>query len=262
MKDTAQPPAKLVFPLRKYRGFVAQARQLRKELSARLIEATGGIVQHGPLTGLRLPAERTWGNDAAVQLFGIYEQQLFPYLCGHKNAVLVDIGAADGFWAVGLVQAGHFDRAICFESRAQSRAAIAELARGNGVQDKIAVHGSADETAWDTIRRDTHDGETRVILIDIEGGEFDLLSPDFLRNAAGSTVIVELHPWAAAGDEPVDALIAASARWFDATLIDDAQRDVSGLLAHARLPDYLRYVLISEERARQQQWLILTPRKV
>jgi len=243
---------------RRYLDFIRAARRVRGQMTAEVMAATDGVVQHGPLKGLHLGGGSTWGSDSVGQIFGLYEQQLFPYLTGHKHAVFVDVGAADGVWAVGLVKAGHFDRCVCFEQRPKGRQTIRKRARQNGVAERIDIRGAAETADLVALAGELTDSNP-VFLIDIEGAEFDMLTPEFFAAARNATIVIELHPWASDRPDPVADLVAAAGDGFTIARVDDSVRDMSGLLDQTEMHDLLRYTLVSEDRSRAQKWLALTP---
>ncbi len=90
----------------------------RTDVSLRYFEEVEGVVQGGCLTGFRIVNEHSWGTaDLCSKLLGFYEQQNQDIFTQSSKPTLVDLGAADGYWGVGLVQAGHFERSICFEQK-------------------------------------------------------------------------------------------------------------------------------------------------
>jgi hypothetical protein len=60
--------------------------------------------------------------------------------------VLVDLRGADGFYAVGMVERGHFRESHCFEIQDDSRANIAAIAADNGVAERVHLYGAATST--------------------------------------------------------------------------------------------------------------------
>ncbi len=63
-------------------------------------------------------------------ILGLYEQEVMENLAGGFCSLLsvVDVGAADGYYAVRLLHSGKVDRSVAFESMPECRAAIARLA--------------------------------------------------------------------------------------------------------------------------------------
>ncbi len=236
----------------------------RTDVSLRYFEEVEGVVQGGCLSGFRIANEHSWGTaDLCSKLLGFYEQQNQDIFVQSSKPTLVDLGAADGYWGVGLVQAGHFERSICFEQKRRGRRVIQKTAAANGVSDKVSVFGTATRNSIDEALHDTHRPEELFFLIDIEGAEFDLLTFEFLSNYRASEFLIELH----AGGEWLDAekqerLLRDAAILFDCEIIDDTKRDLLQLRTELALPDDLTWILASEGRLYPMRWLHLKPRKV
>ncbi len=236
----------------------------RTDVSLRYFEEVEGVVQGGCLTGFRIVNEHSWGTaDLCSKLLGFYEQQNQDIFTQSSKPTLVDLGAADGYWGVGLVQAGHFERSICFEQKRRGRRVIQKTAAANGVSDKVSVFGTATRNSIDEALHDTHRPEELFFLIDIEGAEFDLLTFEFLSNYRASEFLIELH----AGGEWLDGekqerLLRDAAILFDCEIIDDTKRDLLQLRTELALPDDLTWILASEGRLYPMRWLHLKPRKV
>ena len=67
-------------------------------------------VAHGPFKGMQLSRQAWWGTkDACSKLLGVYERQVQEKLEAFAShaSVLVDIGAADGYMAIGAVRSGN-----------------------------------------------------------------------------------------------------------------------------------------------------------
>lgn len=63
-------------------------------------------VQAGPFKGLYLPKHLAWGASArAALLLGIYEQDIQAFLpaLSQRYSTFIDIGAADGYYTVGVL---------------------------------------------------------------------------------------------------------------------------------------------------------------
>ena len=97
--------------------------------------------------------------------------------CSKNYDTFIDIGAADGYYAIGAVFSNLFSKSICFEISEKGWIIIEENSILNGVYDRIKIFGIANTNSIkNVLKSDTE----ALILIDIEGDEFDLLSDDFL----------------------------------------------------------------------------------
>jgi predicted RNA methylase len=64
-------------------------------------------------------------------LLGLYEASVMEQLKAFsaQASTLIDIGAADGYFGVGLVAAGVYTRSICFERDPVTRESLLALGR-------------------------------------------------------------------------------------------------------------------------------------
>ena len=181
---------------------MTSTRDLRIRFGAELYDRFGGIVRYGPFKGMRLPATSSWSrSDMCPKLLGTYEAEvvetLAPLLADGKT--LADIGAADGYFAVGFLHAGLCERAIAFELNPEGRSRIGEMTSANGVADRLTIFGAADSTFPDVLRGTGLDIRDCVVLIDVEGAEFSILeprhSPPSRRRRRWSSCTAALRAW-------------------------------------------------------------------
>ena len=153
---------------------------------------TGQVVQQGPLAGMHY-------IDGAIEsayipkLLGIYERELWPVVASldaTEFRTLVNVGAGEGYYAVGLARRHSDIRVVAFEALEAGRAAIVRMAHLNRVADRIAVRGCCDLAA---LQAALHEDPTAIVICDAEGAELDLLRPDVVPELQRARVLVELH---------------------------------------------------------------------
>jgi hypothetical protein len=235
-------------------------RRRREALGRALAEKFDNTVRYGPFKGLRLSPGSWWGTDTAGMLLGLYEQEVLTSLQSVPRTyrTFVELGAANGYYGVGTTAAGIFDRAYCFERSLAGRRVIKANAALNGVSDKVHVLGTASRHFMDLVPPEQRKG--CVLLVDIEGGEFDLLDEAMLASLAGSIVLVELHEWFFPdGEGRLARLEAAARRHFRISRLTTAARDVSVFPELDRFNDDDRWLVCSEGRGRRMTWLRLDP---
>jgi hypothetical protein len=173
--------------VRPYRYFAALARS-----------RTGQRVIDGPFKGMRY-IDRSVGSAYVPKLLGIYERELAAIveeIIASKPALIVDVGAAEGYYAVGLACRLPETRMIAFEMDAGGRAAIAEMAAANNVADQVTVLATCEPEGLNAAL----DGQKgAVVIMDVEGYEDVLLDPAKVPALASATFLVELHEFAVAG---------------------------------------------------------------
>jgi hypothetical protein len=231
--------------------------------TARVAAKSGRCVLAGPFAGMRYPASFVpRGLFSGPYQVGSFELELWPAIeriVATAPATVVNVGAAEGYYAVGLAMRLPAARVIGFEMEPKPRAAAARLAELNGVGDRIDLRGlcTVDELAGAV----SPDGGTAV-LMDCEGAEAELADPERVDWLAGATVLVELHP--AAAPEIGDRLAARFDPTHDLERIESQVRRASDFDAQLRPIGGLRRIdrelLVAEFRDGPMEWLWATPR--
>lgn len=205
----------------------------------------------------------TWGvSDRGSQLLGLYEKEVVALVAqeGGKDRVFVDIGAAEGYFAAGVLLNKYFGKVICFEADTKSRDALSKTLTLNGVADHASIHGSAGEDFVRIVGEEiSFEFKNTMFLIDIEGGEVGILTESNLKKLAQATLVIEMHP---------SQLGQAGIRDFE--LLCNLTHQVAEIVTRERDPgvfpeladftDDERWIICSEGRDRRGRWLVLRPK--
>ena len=225
-------------------------------LANTIIARHGTVVQSGPFAGMDYVAVATEGA-LAPRLLGVYEHELHPTIEAMSNWGLeevVDIGCAEGYYAVGLARRLPAVTVNAFDTDARARGACRALAEKNGVADRVRIEG---EFRGEDFARFA--GRTILVFIDAEGFEDDILRPDLYPALEGFSLVVETHP----GFRP--GVIERLTERFSPT--HDIVRHDPRLQA-AVLPDWLSatghhdmLLAVWEWRATPTPWLVMRPKQ-
>ncbi len=233
-----------------------RTRALREPTRA-YVERYGTTVRHGPLAGLRYPeAAIDSGTDYLVaKLAGTYELELHDVLRGWVGGGfehVVDVGCAEGYYAVGLARAMPQATVHAFDIDDRARARCTALAELNGVADRVRVQGDGASAALARLP-----AQGVALLCDAEGYERTLLDPEVSPRLAGWPIIVELHDFI---DPSISELIVTR---FSSThavrLIDERSRDGVSTPELADVPARRRGILLDECRPSLMRWAYLEP---
>lgn len=219
-----------------------------------LADHLGEVVHDGPFAGLALPVDAVC-SERWPKLAGTYEDELADAVAAalaRRPPVVVNVGAAEGYYAVGLARAG-VPRVIAVDPLARARERVRRVAEANGVADRVEVRALA------TCRRlDRWLAGGGLVVMDCEGTEYGLLDPDRAPALAGADLLVEVHEFA------VDGLGEDLARRFAAT------HDLSWIEQHDRRPEQvpalaglapdLAAAAVAEARPRRLHWAHFTAR--
>jgi hypothetical protein len=164
------------------------------EFIKRVAKCVRWPVSAGPFQGTQcLP---TKGGDAVVaKLAGTYEMEIFH---AFESAIrrspdtIVDVGAAEGFYVASLARAVPEARVIAYEAKPEWQKRVKEITSINGVAERCEVQGFCDGNEFQRMLQSA-DGRSVFVLMDIEGGEFELLRPNILPLLTTTELLVELH---------------------------------------------------------------------
>jgi len=236
---------------------------------------TDGRIWSGPFSGMRWTLEgrarsqpRTTQNsplhNARIhipKLLGIYERELNPYIeqaCALDFPLIVDIGAAEGYYAVGMAFRNPQASVIAFEMQATERSALAEAARLNAVTDRLEIRGKCEPEDLERVLVDT---PRPFVICDAEGYEAMLIDPGAVPSLRRASILVELHEFVEKGiSEKIRERFVTTHKithiWQqERTLADFPFKDFYMQL----LPkSYLRWA-VSESRPERMSWFWMEP---
>jgi hypothetical protein len=222
------------------------------DLADRFVAAHGDRVLYGPFTGLRY-----WrgGDSPVAKLLGVYESEISPWFADSLAQLpprFVDIGAADGYYAVGVKVASPATEVVAFEISATARGELGELARLNGVSIDIRRGASAQ-----ALRRLPLEGA--LVLCDIEGAEADVLPP-LVPSLAATTLIVELHEHARPG--VTDRLTRCFATTHAIDIAHACRHEPASFTELAIFDADRRAVALNEHRRAVMAWARFRPHRL
>jgi hypothetical protein len=227
--------------------FLSRANELNRAYAAE----HGLVVKRGPFAGLEYPPRfMADSGDVVAKMLGLYEVELREVVeewVAARFERIVDVGSAEGYFAVGLALASPGTTVHAFDINPEARARCAELAALNGVDDRVVVGGRCGPAELERLAT----GPT-ALLVDCEGCETELLDPDAIPALRRCDVLVELHDFI---DPTISGRVVPR---FEATheiaVIDARGRED----AHAPELDGLaprdRRLLLGERRPAGMQW--------
>ncbi len=219
-------------------------------------------VAYGPFKGMKLNDNVWWSNnDRITQTLGIYEEPVMNRLIDISKSgasQFIDIGAADGYFCVGMAYGNFYETVIAYELVAEGQDRIRENARNNGCAEKVSVRGEASLASLGKVL--TKDKKT-ALLIDIEGAEYGFLNDQMLDLLQDHYVICELHPWLAEnGYEEEKSLLSRASQRFTVEVIQRESYNPNCFAELADLSDEERLIAVGEGRGKNMNWLILSPK--
>jgi len=232
--------------------------QRRVELSRQIATEFNFTIRYGPFKGVRYPKEVSWSSgDIAAILLGLYEQEVLQSLAmiPPRYNLFINLGAADGYYGIGVLVAGMFDHAYCYESRDKGQKVLQLSAQTNGVTDRLTIRGTATK---DFYKEFSHDSLDRaVIMVDIEGGEFHIFDEAAFKVLRKSIIIIEVH--ARSENPKLSKLRRDAAHTHRVTEMKTSRRDLSNYVELKDFSDRNRWLLCSEGRKQLMSWLRFDP---
>lgn len=227
----------------------------------RFVRHHGLRVQGGPFTGMIYPRSAVGrAEHLAAKLLGAYESELHDAIervVRQDWEQVVDIGASDGYYAVGFALRCPAARVLAWEMNPLPARVCAELARANGVDARVELGGECRTADLRTLP------DRRTLLFsDCEGGEGELLDPDAAPILRTSVVVAELHDALVPGVEA--RVLERFAPTHDIVTMTVERRFVG---QHAALADIDgmnfmdQELLLTEFRTAPVKWALMTPRE-
>ena len=169
---------------------IRKRRQVHRRILSRLSRSQ--VVLQGPFSGMNyLP--RAYYSEILPKLVGTYECELISAIetiCQSSCDCIVDIGAAEGYYAVGMALRNPSARIVAFELNSSGRFFLHRLAARNRVSNRVTIKG---ECTVESLRSAMADARRPALICDCEGAEDTLLRPDQVEPLARSLIIVETH---------------------------------------------------------------------
>jgi hypothetical protein len=204
-----------------YRSLQQSLAERRLRRVSNVIENKCGlVVQSGPFAGMAYVSEAVC-SSLVPKLLGSYEAELHEVLgeiLSRDYETVIDIGCAEGYYAVGLALGLPQARVYAFDIDDRARALCANLAEANKVAERVIVAGECDHEKLNGLVR----GRT-LIICDCEGCELHLLDPAFAPEVVKSDLLVELHDMILPNITPT--IISRFTETHEITLIDAAERN-------------------------------------
>jgi hypothetical protein len=227
----------------------------RGQLEARIARLTENTVSCGLFTGLVLPEEESSG-DRGAKLLGLYEKELEPALQRVLRArpdVIVNIGCAEGFYAVGLARLIPNVKVSAYDIDERARQICKITRRLNGVNGPFEVRGYCSAEELQTI---TQAAKRPFVLVDCEGGERELLlSTNY--DYANAAMLIECHDFI--DGNITRELIEKFSKTHTIELIEQGEKNpfTSGVTKGWSEDDL--WLVVSERRPEAMHWLSLSP---
>ena len=224
------------------------------------INSIGTNIINGPFKGMKYISESV-GSCHMPKILGIYENEIYPTLLNFlsNSDLFVDIGAAEGYYAVGSAIKYPNLNVIAFEMDKTGRQYISNLKKRNNV-DNVEIRKKFSNVDFFSIQKSAYNRIT--YLIDIEGEEINIFSK-YHNHFNNSYFIIEIH------DRVSNEIESYLKRFYSNThntyIIPIKDKSISDL--SIKIPTLLKLFknkliykhLLSEWREYEQSFLVCEP---
>jgi predicted O-methyltransferase YrrM len=217
----------------------------------------------GPFKGLQ------YGRQAVCsalypKLLGTYEKELhdsISQLAQVNLRTLIDIGAAEGYYACGFARLFPQLKVIAYEADLPGRYLLRQNLALNGLDNRVAIRGFCDAAEMGRVLAEVE--QPALIICDTEGHEYELLVPDQVPALRHCYLLVEMHEFMLPGiTDCIQQRFAATHRIANIAARPRTTGDFPNipLDSHARLlPDRHRLSFLDEHRPAGMNWLWMKP---
>jgi hypothetical protein len=221
------------------------------------------IVRNGPFKGMKYPGIKSVGSTIIPKLLGSYENEiseLVEQLCRNKYTEIIDIGCAEGYYAVGFAIRVPEATVYAFDTDDEAIRLCKQMAMINGVSNRIKYGSFCDVEILCSLKIT----ESALIICDCEGYEKKLFSEDVVSRLAQYELLIEIHDFI--DIETSTSISKAFCRTHDKYIfhsVDDIKK--AQCYQFAELINYsldIRKSLLAEGRPSVMEWFYFKPRQL
>jgi len=218
-------------------------------------------VQAGPFKGMRYPGFEAVGSSLIGKLLGTYEIEITAWiekLLATPYDIIVDIGCAEGYYAVGFAMKIPGCHVHAFDTDEHARKLCSAMASLNGVTSRVQVQGLCTPEELVTLVA----GRRALVISDCEAGELQIFTEKLIPSLAQCDVLIEAHDFIVRGiSETMQRRFETTHRCTIAHSVEPLERMAlfPSPLIKETAPEVLTW-LYNEGRPESMEWLLFTPR--
>lgn len=219
-------------------------------------------ILNGPFRGIRYPSIDITELTLAPKITGSYEMHLTPLILDmmkkpYQN--IIDIGCAEGYYAVGFAKNIPQSTVHCFDINKKDLEFCKKMADLNNVSNLTYNDFCSPETLINFKY-----GDTSLVFCDCEGYELELFNAEVVKALRNTDVLVEMHD--VFNPEISPTLLERFKYTHDVKVIDNTSVDYSKLQGMDHLTNSEKAFAVYEHRGGLYQnifmeWAYFTPKK-
>jgi len=233
----------------------ARPKRLYDSVEDWIFSETNGVVLSGPFKGMQLVREKAWDDgNLSTKCLGCYEEELhgeierqIARLAKIERPKIVDLGCAEGYYAVGLARRLPNAEVWGVDICKQSLDILDVAAKING------VHVLTDQAIAEVMQKPD------FVLVDVEGDEINYLKLDWFPDLERADILVECHD---CDELPITTpLFDRFQVTHDIELIEEGARNPNKFEILRRQRSLHRWMAVCEGRPCTMQWLAMRAKR-
>ena len=234
-------------------------------LGKKIVKLSKNKILYGPYAGTKILNSFRWSNtDIAAKYLGTYESQIQKKIIllskKFKLKNFVDLGAAEGYHIISLLNKGYFSKGIAYEINKKSKDILRKNSIINKVLKKISIYSNASFESLSKNLKNINQKKT-LFLVDIEGDEFYLFDDKFCNFFSKSFFIIEDHKFNIRNKKTIDNFYKTIKKKFKIEIMKDISKNPYEFKILNKFTDDEKYLMMSEGRPESMHWIILYPKK-
>jgi hypothetical protein len=219
-------------------------------------------VRTGPFAGMKYPQAKSAGSSLLPKILGSYEKELselIEQICTKEYSEIVDVGCAEGYYAVGLATRLKKAKVFGFDTNSSAIELSKEMAYINDVQDRCVWGSFCDENTLKSLPL------TRALIVcDCEGYEKELFTDNIVTDLANHDLLIEVHDLNDPTISPHLRDVFKNTHTIDVySSISDSDKALTYSYKELDgLPFYIKKRALAEGRREIMEWFYLRPKKV
>ncbi len=218
----------------------------------------------GPYAGTKFSNLHGWSKvDSSAKYLGTYESQVQQKLIflsqKFKLKNIVDLGAAEGYHIVSLINKKYFVKGFAFEISKKSKSILYRNIVLNKLEKKIKIFSEAN---FESLKQNLHVEKLNktCFLVDIEGNEYNLFTNDFCKYFSKCFFLVEDHSFDIKNKKIQNRFIKNIKNNFKVHFLLDQGKNPFSFKKLDNFSDDEKYLMVSEGRPETMRWIILSPK--
>jgi hypothetical protein len=235
--------------------------KIKHETNKKIIFTTNSTIINGAYKNV-IYYQKPHFNDSGNKLLGLYEEQVQKKIVELKKKFklnfLINFGSGDGYHFLGLIKNNFFRNGLAYEISVSERKNLKKNIKLNNIENKTQIFGLAN---FDYLKKNNNKINFRHILflVDVEGDEFKLFNHKNLKYFKKSVLIIENHDFFVGNRSLVNKFFKFLKNNFNVEILKNSSRNPF-IDKFKNLNDDERWLMVSEGRKCQQDWIICTPK--